>query len=64
MGNDPTRSVVDSGCRSHDIPNLYILDGSVFVSSSGFNPTATIAAIALRAVHNIIENRTHLPRAL
>lgn len=63
MGNDPGNSVVDSNCRSHDIPNLYILDGSVFVTSSGFNPTATICALALRAVYNIIENRATLRRA-
>jgi choline dehydrogenase-like flavoprotein len=57
MGTDPKRSVVDQWCRSHDVPNLYVLDGSVFVTSSGFNPTATICAIVLRAVHHMLENR-------
>jgi choline dehydrogenase-like flavoprotein len=57
MGSDPRHSVVDQWCRSHDIPNLYILDGSTFVTSSGVNPTATICAIALRAVSHMLENR-------
>jgi choline dehydrogenase-like flavoprotein len=57
MGNDPKRSVVDQYGRSHDVPNLYIYDGSVFVTSSGFNPTGTIAAVALRSVKHLIETR-------
>lgn len=57
MGDDPKRSVVDQWCRSHDVPNLYVMDGSVFVTSSGFNPTATICAVALRAVNHMLENR-------
>lgn len=57
MGNDPDNSVVDQWCRSHDVPNLYIMDGSVFITSSASNPTATIAAIALRAVKHMIANR-------
>ena len=57
MGNDPARSVVDQWGRSHDVPNLYIFDGSTFVTSSGFNPTATISAVALRCVHHMIETR-------
>jgi choline dehydrogenase-like flavoprotein len=57
MGNDPETSVVDQWCRSHDVPNLYIMDGSTFVTSSAANPTATITAIALRATKNMIANR-------
>ena len=57
MGNDPARSVVDQYGRAHDVPNLFIYDGSVFVTSSGFNPTGTIAAVALRCVKNLIANR-------
>ncbi len=63
MGDDPAGSVVDPWCRAHDVPNLYILDGSVFVTSSGFNPTATICAIARRSVHHMIENKANLERA-
>ena len=58
MGNEAERSVVDQWCRSHDVPNLYVMDGSTFVTSSGFNPTATICAIALRAVNHMLENRS------
>jgi choline dehydrogenase-like flavoprotein len=57
MGNDPSRSVVNQYGRSHDVENLFIYDGSVFVTSSGFNPTGTIAAVALRSVKHLIENR-------
>ena len=57
MGNNPERSVVDQWGRSHDVPNLYVMDGSVFVTSSASNPTATITAVALRAVKHMIANR-------
>jgi len=57
MGNDPATSVVDDFCRTHDVPNLYIIDGSVFVTSSGVNPTPTLAAVALRCVKNLIAQR-------
>lgn len=57
MGHDPKKSVVDQYGRSHDVPNLYIFDGSVFVTGAGFNPTGTIAAIALRSVENLIRQR-------
>ncbi|XWN31258.1 MAG: GMC family oxidoreductase [Devosia sp.] len=63
MGNDPSRSVVGADGRCHDVPNLYILDGSVFVTSSGFNPTATICAVALRIVHQMIDAKADLVRA-
>ena len=62
MGNDPTRSVVDRWCMAHDSPNLGIIDGSVFVTSGGVNPTSTIAALALRAVEHLIESRASIPR--
>jgi choline dehydrogenase-like flavoprotein len=47
MGTDPDRSVVNEWGRSHDVKNLFIVDGSVFVTSGGVNPTSTIQAIAL-----------------
>lgn len=55
MGDDPGRSVVDRFGRSHDVPNLFIVDGSVMVTSGGLNPTATIAALALRCAEHIAE---------
>ena len=57
MGNDPASSVVDAQGRCHDIPNLYVFDGSVWPTSAGMNPTATIAAIALRFTDQLIEAR-------
>jgi choline dehydrogenase-like flavoprotein len=57
MGNDPATSVIDQWGRAHDVPNLYIIDGSTFVTSSGVNPTATIMAIALRSVEHLIATR-------
>ncbi len=53
MGSDPRTSVVDAYCRTHDVPNLYVVDGSVFPSSSEKNPTLTIMALAARTADNI-----------
>src|SRR5262249_22702571 len=47
MGTDPARSVVNEWGRSHDVRNLFIVDGSIFVTSGGVNPTRTIQALAL-----------------
>jgi choline dehydrogenase-like flavoprotein len=47
MGKDPSRSVVNEWGRSHDVKNLFIVDGSIFVTSGGVNPTCTIQALAL-----------------
>jgi choline dehydrogenase-like flavoprotein len=60
MGDDPNTSVVDSYCRSHDVPNLFIVDGSVMVTSGAVNPTATIAALALRTAEHIAATARHL----
>ena len=53
MGTDPERSVVNGWGRSHDVKNLFIVDGSVFVTSGGVNPTSTIQAIALYVADQI-----------
>jgi choline dehydrogenase-like flavoprotein len=55
MGENPKTSVVDRWCRAHDVPNLYLLDGSVFVTSGPMAPTATICANALRCTEHLIE---------
>ena len=47
MGTDPERSVVNEWGRSHDVRNLFIIDGSIFVTSGGANPTSTLQALAL-----------------
>ena len=56
MGNDPASSVVDRWGRTHDVPNLYIIDGSVFVTSTGVNVTPTICALAKRTATYIANN--------
>jgi choline dehydrogenase-like flavoprotein len=53
MGNDPETSVVDRHHRSHDIRNLFICDGSSFVTSGRGQPTMTIQALAFRAGEHI-----------
>jgi choline dehydrogenase-like flavoprotein len=58
MGDDPASSVVDRWSMCHDVPNLGIIDGSVFVTAGGVNPTSTISALALRAVEHLIEDRS------
>lgn len=55
MGDDPTKSVTDSWGRTHDVDNLFIADGSLFVTSGGVNPTSTISALALRVARGIVE---------
>jgi gluconate 2-dehydrogenase alpha chain len=53
MGADPATSVTRPDGRFHEVENLYACDGSVFVTSSGYNPTLTIMAMALRIAHGI-----------
>jgi choline dehydrogenase-like flavoprotein len=47
MGTDPQTSVVNEWGRAHDVKNLFIVDGSIWVTSGGVNPTSTIQALAL-----------------
>ena len=56
MGDDPTTSVVDSYGKAHDVDNLYLADGSIFVTSGSANPTCTISALALRVGKKVVEN--------
>jgi choline dehydrogenase-like flavoprotein len=55
MGNDPATSVVNSFGQTHDIPNLFICDASIFVTSGGGNPTNTVMALAERTADFIKE---------
>ena len=57
MGRDPERAVVDAHNQAHDVPNLFIVDGSSFTTSAGVNPTSTIGALALRAAEGIWSRR-------
>jgi len=53
MGNDPAKSVIDRYHCSHDIPNLFLCDGSSLVTSGRGQPTLTIQALAFRAAEHI-----------
>lgn len=55
MGVDPRSSVVDTFCRSHDHPNLFISDASVLPTSAAVNPALTVAALSLRAARHITQ---------
>ena len=55
FGEDPKTSVLNLNCRTHDINNLYVVDGSFFPSSAAVNPTLTIAANALRVGDRLLE---------
>jgi len=60
MGTDPERSVVNEWGRSHDVRNLFIVDGSLFVTSGGVNPTSTIQALALYVADQMKQRLTNL----
>ncbi len=53
MGSDRRTSVVNADCRSWDIRNLWVCDGSVFPTTGGVNPSETIQAIACRKADRI-----------
>jgi choline dehydrogenase-like flavoprotein len=55
FGEDPTTSVLDLNCRTHDVDNLYVVDASFFPSSTALNPTLTIVANALRVGEHLLE---------
>lgn len=57
MGDDPKTSVVNQWGQTHDVENLFVMDGSTFPTSAGVNPTATIMSVALRQTRHLIENR-------
>jgi choline dehydrogenase-like flavoprotein len=55
MGDNPENSVVDRYNRAHDVPNLFMVDGSSLVTSGRGQPTMTIMALAFRAADNVIK---------
>lgn len=57
MGKDPRTSVVDSFGRTHDIPNLFVCDGSILPTQGSANPGLTIQALAARTADYLISNR-------
>jgi choline dehydrogenase-like flavoprotein len=56
MGIDPSKSVLNEWCQAHDVENLFVLDGSVFPTATGVNPTETIMANAWRCSDYIAES--------
>jgi choline dehydrogenase-like flavoprotein len=60
MGSDPERSVVNEWGRCHDVRNLFVIDGSVFVTAGAVNPTCTIQALALWIADSIKKNLSNL----
>jgi choline dehydrogenase-like flavoprotein len=55
FGHDPRTSALDPMCKSHDVDNLYVVDGSFFPSSGAVNPALTIMANALRVGDHLLE---------
>jgi hypothetical protein len=56
MGTDPETSVVNEWGRAHDVKNLFIIDGSIFVTAAAVNPTNTIQALALYVADTMKKN--------
>jgi choline dehydrogenase-like flavoprotein len=54
MGSDPKTSVVNARGRAHDVQNLFVADGSVFVTGAGVNPALTISSLATRTAEGIV----------
>jgi choline dehydrogenase-like flavoprotein len=57
MGNDPKKSAVNAFCQAHDAKNVFLSDGSVFVSQGDKNITWTILALSMRTADYIIDQR-------
>ena len=60
MGTDPHTAVVNAAGRSHDVPNLYICDNSIFPSALSTNPALTIMALSLRMADTFLAHRKRL----
>ena len=60
MGADPRTSVVNGFCQSHDIPNLFVCDGSVLPTQGSANPGLTIQALAARTADYLISQRENV----
>ncbi len=60
MGNDPATSVTDKWGRTHDIPNLFLCDGSIMPTQGSANPGLTIQSLAARTADYLISNAVSL----
>ena len=63
FGDDPAHSALNADCRAHDVDNLYVVDASFFPSSTGANPSLTIAANAIRVAEIMDAHLEKLVRA-
>ncbi len=55
MGNDPKKSVLNTFNQTHDVKNLFVMDGASFVSSACQNPTLTMMAVTVRGCDHLID---------
>ncbi|MEO6092853.1 MAG: GMC family oxidoreductase [Novosphingobium sp.] len=55
MGKDPRKSVLNAYNQAHDVPNLFVTDGSAMASSGCQNPSLTYMALSARAAHHAAE---------
>jgi choline dehydrogenase-like flavoprotein len=62
FGTDPKTSVLDPQNRAHEVENLYVADSSFFPSSTGMNPSLTVAANALRVAAHV--NQAHFAHSI
>lgn len=59
FGTDPATSVLDTNCKTHEIDNLYVVDGSFFPSCGAVNPSLTIMANAIRIGEHLLQKSDH-----
>jgi choline dehydrogenase-like flavoprotein len=55
FGTDPTTSVLDTNCKTHELENLYVVDTSFFPSIGAVNPALTAIANAIRVGEHLVE---------
>ncbi len=55
FGHDAKTSALDINCKTHDVDNLYVVDGSFFPSSAAVNPALTIIANAMRVGDHLLQ---------
>jgi gluconate 2-dehydrogenase alpha chain len=64
MGDNPTNSVVNKYSQSWDVPNVFVTGAGLFPQNAGYNPTATLAALAFMSAEAIKTNYVKSPGAL
>jgi choline dehydrogenase-like flavoprotein len=54
MSHDPKQGVLNSYCRTHDVPNLYVFGGNAFCSTGDKHPTLTMMALTARGCNQLL----------